>query len=522
MAKATIETTLGIDLRDFIQGMKTATNIAQSGIREIMRNPARLTVDGKGALSQIQAVAGAFDAARSAGMKTSSELRSALAGMAASGQKGSAEYKEVALQLRLVEGETRKLESATADVEKEFGAVGASGQGMGQSVGGSIARLAAGAVGITAVATALRSGLSAGMDFETSMADLSAITGLTGDSLKNAGDDARKLAVAYGTDGTQGVETMKLVISALGPEVAQSREGLRGMTDTVLMFAKSAGLDAASATDALTISLSQFGFENLSAADKAAKMADIANVLAAAAKEGSVEIPELTQGIRAVGGVAAGAKMTVEQTAAALEMLGPAGLKGAEGGNALRNMILNLSAGTKVGNDALKSMGLSFNDVNPERNGFTQSMETLRAGMEKVQDPVKRASIVAALFGKENALAAGRLMDTAGSLDAFTAKITGTSAAQDMAATKMQTTAELWNSLKAKITDAAIGAFEESKPAIQDFVATLDKSLAPAMKSIPAMITGAISIFKTLIPILSAVTKFAGEHAVVITAAAAG
>lgn len=390
--------------------------------------------------------------------------------------------KRLQAQNKALLDETKLLKQAALDKDAvsrggaggKVGLLGTGRQIVGDQLGGNLGGVIGGVSGKAAVASAgigiavglAKEGIAIFADFETSMADLSAITGLTGKKLEEAGNDARELGLKFGIDGKEGVESMKLVISALGPGVAQNQEVLKGMTDTVLTFAKAGSIDGQAAADALTVTMSQYGYATADAATQLQVMNRIANVQAAASKEGSAEIQDLAASMKVVGATANNAGISIEQTASWLEQLAPAGIKGAEAGTAFRNVILKMSAGSKEGTKALQAMGLTYDQINPKKVGMTKAMETLQQGFTKLHNPVDRAAALQKIFGMENANAATVLMNSAKQVDNFTEKITGTATAQEMAAVKMETMKEGFNRFMAQVKDLAITIFDALKPAL--------------------------------------------------------
>ena len=390
--------------------------------------------------------------------------------------------KRLQAQNKALLDETKLLKQAALDKDAiskggaggKVGLLGTGRQIVGDQVGGDLGGVIGGVSGKAAVASAgigiavglAKEGIAIFADFETSMADLSAITGLTGKKLEEAGNDARELGLKFGIDGKEGVESMKLVISALGPDVAQNQEVLKGMTDTVLTFAKAGSIDGQAAADALTVTMSQYGYATADAATQLQVMNRIANVQAAASKEGSAEIQDLAASMKVVGATANNAGISIEQTASWLEQLAPAGIKGAEAGTAFRNVILKMSAGSKEGTKALQAMGLTYDQINPKKVGMTKAMETLQQGFTKLHNPVDRAAALQKIFGMENANAATVLMNSAKQVDNFTEKITGKATAEKMAAVKMDTLKEGVNRFMVQVKDLAITIFDALKPAL--------------------------------------------------------
>lgn len=341
------------------------------------------------------------------------------------------------------------------------------GDMAGNLPGGGLLAGGMAAAGPAALAMGLQQVISIGAEFEDSLADMGAIIGAEGAELKQLGDIGREVGMKFGIDGKGGVEAMKFVIGAFGPEVAKNQTALKGMTNEVLQFAKAGGLDAADAADSLIISVSQFGYASASSEVKAQQMARAANLMAAAAKEGSMEIPALSAAMKVSGATSNEMGVSMEKTAAMMELLKKHGsIEGAEAGTAYRNVLLKMSSGSKEANEALAKMGLTFNDINPKKVGLTEALTTLKGGFDKIQDPVQKSAALQKLFGMENANASLAMMKSAGELDAFTEKITGTSSAQEMAEQKMATFNEQMNKMMVQVKDVAITLFDLLKPAL--------------------------------------------------------
>lgn len=138
----------------------------------------------------------------------------------------------------------------------------------------------------------LMNGAKAGLDLDKSMADLSAITGLTGDKLKEVEGYARASAKTFGGSATQGVESYKLILSQLGPEIADVPTALAAMGESVNVLSKTMGGDATAAAEVLTTAMNQYQVA-LDDPTKASKvMADMMNVMSASAKG---KLPKLLQ-----------------------------------------------------------------------------------------------------------------------------------------------------------------------------------------------------------------------------------
>ena len=172
--------------------------------------------------------------------------------------------------------------------------------GIGGCTGKIIAMTQA-AQGISNLTQQLSAAVQPGIKLNSSMADLSAITGVTGGKLKEIEMAARASAKAFGTDAAQNAESYKLVLSQLSPDIAKNSTALKMMGDNINTLSKTMGGDTVAATNVLTTAMNQYG---VSVADpiRASKvMAEMMNIMAAGAKEGSAELPQIKAAIEQTG-----------------------------------------------------------------------------------------------------------------------------------------------------------------------------------------------------------------------------
>ena len=301
--------------------------------------------------------------------------------------------------------------------------------------------------------------IAPGIALNTQMADLAAITGLTGQGLKAIEIAARDSAKVFGTDATQNVESYKLILSQLGPEIAKSSEAMKLMGNNVNILSKTMGGDTVAATNVLTTVMNQYGvsLDDPIAASKT--MADMMNVMSAAAKEGSAELPQIQAAMQQVGMVAKTTGLSFVETNAAIQMLDKAGKKGSEGGVALRNVLSTLSQGKYAPKDAtegLEAMGISVDVLADASIPLTERLRMLAPAMGDT-------ALMGKVFGKENMAAAIALIQSADAQDELAQKITGTNTAVEQANIVMGSYQERMNRAKAVVTDWKISIFNLSE-----------------------------------------------------------
>ena len=305
----------------------------------------------------------------------------------------------------------------------------------------------------------LNEAVEPGIRFQSSMADLSAITGLAGKDLDDVGGMARELTKQLGGEASDSVNTYKLLLSQLSPELAKQPALLNDMARNAILLGKTMGGDTAGATEVLTTVMNQFGVDLTNPANATKEMTRIMNVMAAAAKEGSAELPALKDGMMRAGATAMRAGLNYEETAAALEVLDKAGLKASEGGVALKNTLSILSQGRFLPDDVqkeLKHAGISI-------NALGDTSLTLKERLELLKPVANDTALMVKLFGRENAAGAQAMIGNTDLLGEYTTKITGTNTATEQAATVMGTYAERMSRWKAQFSDFGISVFNATE-----------------------------------------------------------
>lgn len=154
---------------------------------------------------------------------------------------------------------------------------------------------------LTRVRDVFSSAIQPGIALNTSLQDLSAITGVTGKGLKEIEGYARQTAKTFGVDAAQAVESYKLVLSQLSPEIAKTPAALQAMGTSIATLSKTMGGDTTAAAEVLTTAMNQFQISTADPIAASREMARMMNVMSAAAKEGSAELPQIKQALEQAG-----------------------------------------------------------------------------------------------------------------------------------------------------------------------------------------------------------------------------
>lgn len=344
--------------------------------------------------------------------------------------------------------------------------------------------------GIIKTTQALASFGQSGIALNTSMTDLQAVTGVTGEGLRQIEGYARDTAKAFGIDAAGAVESYKLILGQLSPELAKSPVALKAMGEHVATLSKLMGGDATAAAETLNTAMNQYGVDLSDPIKASEEMARMMNVMAAAGQEGSAELPQIKEALEQAGMAAKGAGVSFEEANAAIQVLDKAGKKGSEGGIALRNVIATLSQGRFLPKDVqkeLRAAGINVTDLADRGKSLKERLELLRPVMND-------AALFAKLFGKENTNAAMALVGGTEEVGRYTEAIQGTQSANDQAAVVMEGFAERQARIRQQIEDFKISVFNATGD-VYLWAGALSDTLIPLSQLMP-LLSGAYPIIK--------------------------
>lgn len=331
-----------------------------------------------------------------------------------------------------------------------------------------------------------------GLDYNSTLAELSAITGLTGAKLDELGKKARESAKNFGGSASESLNTYKVILSKLGPDIANSTQALDEMESYVRTLSKTMGGDNVKAVEALTTSMLQYGVDLSNPIAASKEMEKMMNVMAASAQAGSSEVDQVAESWKVAGVQIKQAKVSFEEGTAAIQVLSKGGKDGAEAGTALRNILTKMAGEDIIPKEAagkLKALGVDLSIVSDTSISLSDRLKELK----KAQSD---ATVMAQVFGLENAAAANILLDGVGYMDELTEKITDTNVAYDQANIIMESRAEKIKKMNAYIEDQKIALFEATNGA----TAYLEpiSELAVTFSAFVPLVSGAKKAFDAL------------------------
>lgn len=299
----------------------------------------------------------------------------------------------------------------------------------------------AGAAATAAFSVAMGAAIKVGMDFESGMSQVAATMGITTAEIASGSKEFEALSQAAKDAGattqfsaTQASEALNYLALA-GYDAEKSITAL----PTVLNLAAAGGIDLGYASDMVTDSMSALGLETN-------QLEGFVDQLAKTSQKSNTNIAQLGEGILTVGGTAKDLAGGTIELNTALGILADNGVKGAEGGTALRNVILSLSAPTDKAAKTLKNLGLEVFDANGKLSPLNETFQDLDGKLSQMTDEEK-INVLNTLFNKVDLKSVNALLANSGErFDELSGYIRNSAgAAADMAET-------MNDNLKGKLT----------------------------------------------------------------------
>lgn len=303
-----------------------------------------------------------------------------------------------------------------------------------------------------------QSSVSVGMNFDASMSQVAATMGTTVDQIQSLTDTAKEMGSTTKFTATQAADALNYLALA-GYDANKAAEVL----PSVLNLAAAGGMDLAYASDLVTDAMASLNIE----ANKQNVNA-FGNKLAMAASKANANVSQLGEAILTVGGTAANLKGGTTELTTALGLLANVGIKGAEGGTHLRNIILSLQSPTKDAREVMEQLGLEVYDA----QGNMRQLDDILTDLNTVMDGMTQGdkdSIINALFNKTDLAAVNGLLAAQG---------------------------EQWETLAAQI-DAADGAMGQMAETQQDNLQGVMTSMGSAFEGLQ------LAVFERLEPTLT-------------------
>lgn len=328
--------------------------------------------------------------------------------------------------------------------------------------------IAAASVAATAVG---KYAIDVGSNFDSSMSNVAAISGATGESLDALRDKAKEMGAKTKFSASESADAFTYMAMA-GWKTEEMLNGIDG----IMNLAAASGEDLALTSDIVTDALTAFGLQ-------ASDSAHFADVLAAASNSANTNVSMLGGSFKYVAPVAGALGYSIEDVSVALGLMANSGIKAEQAGTSMRAMLSRLAKPTKEVANAFESLGMDASEAIQNADGtmkpFSETMQILRDKMAGLSE-AEKANVAAAIAGQE---AMSGMLAIVNATDSDFEKLTSAIANADGTAQSMADTMN--NNLK--------GAITILKSATEGFGITLYETFSgPAQKAIETL-TGYVS-----------------------------
>ncbi len=244
--------------------------------------------------------------------------------------------------------------------------------------------------GIAAVGAGLTSAFNQAREFEQSMADVSAITGATGETLQGLSDLARDMGATTAFSAREAAEGIQF----LGMAGFDTNDIMDALPST-LNLASAAGMELGAAADIASNIMSGMGMT-------ADELGGVVDKLAQTSRNANTDVGMVGEAFRMVGPTASAAGVDLDDVTTSLGLLANAGLQGSIGGTSLNSALRAMINPSKEAAKEAEKLGLTFQDSNGQVLPMVDILEQLDEKSVTTQQAFE-------IFGTEGARAINAL-----------------------------------------------------------------------------------------------------------------
>lgn len=324
-----------------------------------------------------------------------------------------------------------QLQGLSGKFEGLLSNLGGSMEGLSGMFGGSVSEMLGSLTGLTGGFAALGAAaigacayiLKGFDDLKSEMNNFQAVTDVSDEEMKAFEQSARDLSNSTGV-AEKSIIALQTSLVGINPQLSTNREALLKSTEAAILLGKAGRISSEEASTALSSILAQY---NLAGTESV----NVANAIAAGSKAGAIEIEGLGEVLQKAGTTMHSAGLDYAQSVALVEAVGDKWLnKESELGTHLQSTF-----------SKLQSVKKGWEQFNPAIVGTTQALENMSRAQLKYSDLVE-------LVGLQNAPLLQQLIDARGKYAELQKEVTGTTAAQDMAAKQTDTLSNSWEHVK--------------------------------------------------------------------------
>lgn len=244
-----------------------------------------------------------------------------------------------------------------------------------------------------------------------------------------------------------------------------------------LGLAAAGGIGLARAAEVSAMAMTQFKLGGEDATH-------IADVLAGGALASTASVDSLAMALAQGGGVAQQFGAHIEDTVGTLAMFDQNALRGSDGGNSMKTMLLSLANPSKAAAAAMRDLGINAFTAQGEFVGFAGLQDQLKEKTKGLTQE-QRQQAFATIFGSDAVRAANAMYGDTKGIRAWTESVNKSGLASQVAAAKLNNAKGDLEALKGDLENILIGAGEGANGPIRGLIQNVDK-LVSAFGELPS------------------------------------
>lgn len=316
--------------------------------------------------------------------------------------------------------------------------------------------------------------IDVGMNFESEMSKVSAISGATGEDflkLKAKAEEMGSKTKFSAAEAGQGLEYMAMA-------GWKTNDMLNGI-EPILNLAIASGEELGTTSDIVTDALSAFGLQ----AKDAGMFSD---VLAAASSNANTNVGMMGETFKYAAPVAGSLGYTIQDTALAIGLMANSGIKASQAGTALRSGLTRLAKPTGDAAKTMKKYGISIKDSHGKMKSFKTIMSELRQKIGHL-DKSTQAAVVSTIFGQE-------------AMSGWLAVINSSSSDFDKLSGAIENSQGATQKMADTMNNNVKGSLAEMRSALEESCIKVFEALAPRITDIAHGISNLANKFSSLSP----------------------
>ncbi len=341
-------------------------------------------------------------------------------------------------------------------------------KGLATSTLGQLTVLAAAAGAAGGVSSGIQHIVTSFADFEQKMARVKAVTGASIFQFAALRNEAQRLGAETEFTSAQAAEAMGNFATA-----GFTVEEIMGSMNSTLQLASAGQLDMATSSDIVAKIMRGMQLD-------ASQTGHAVDVLAKAFTTSNTDLVQLGEAFKQIGPVAHAAGASLEETAAAVQVLSDAGIQGGSAGNNLKRLYSRLLAPTKEVQQTLDKLGVKV-AINGKIRSLADIMDDLKNATKNMTE--EQQFFIAETLAGQYAIAGFQVLLEGGGdkLRAFEKRLAGAGGTgAKIAKVQIDTLRGSWLLMTSALDGAALKIGEAVAPALREMAGQVSQ-LAPVL-----------------------------------------